>query len=209
MYESVLWQRVFECRETCTFCRGIPLENTTDITHISWTPEKTPENSVQLLYTALENPETVRGDDQVSCIIATQHLTLTPANWGENPVIQVRNVTVTGRPMEEDEENACKVHPSGEIQLLVGDQPDFVFWVLINGDGIGGVYITFENIRVTAEIGATFGDMEGSSVGQSYFDVGFLVLGLGLDWVGNTNERRGLIAHNMHTVSDCAGGRFT
>ena len=56
MYESVLWQRVFECREMCT-CNGIPLENTTDTTPNILDFNERTANGKQLLYTAMENPE--------------------------------------------------------------------------------------------------------------------------------------------------------
>eukprot|EP00976_Prorocentrum_cordatum_P058740 1173599-Prorocentrum_minimum.AAC.1 len=230
MYESVLWQRVFECREMCT-CNGIPLENTTDTTPNILDFNERTANGKQLLYTAMENPERAlsdfssdffwtrlakgrrfgrRGDDQVSCIIATQNLALTPAEWGENPVSMGRNLTIAGPPFEEDEEkseDACRVHPSGEIQLLVGDQRDYLFAQASNNDTF---YLTYQNIRLSALLGAALGDSGGSSAGQSGFEVGFHVIGVGFNWLQNvdTDVHRGFIADNLHVISDCGDGRF-
>eukprot|EP00959_Pyramimonas_sp_CCMP1952_P349371 7320193-Pyramimonas_sp.AAC.1 len=60
MHESVVWQRVFECREMCT-CKGIPLESTTDVTphteSIQDAEEHTGSSTILLYRQALENPE--------------------------------------------------------------------------------------------------------------------------------------------------------
>eukprot|EP00976_Prorocentrum_cordatum_P018950 383986-Prorocentrum_minimum.AAC.1 len=158
-----------------------------------------------------------RVDDQVSCIIATENQPMTPAKWGENPIILGRNLTIAGPPIEEDEEkseDACRVHPSGEIQFLVGDQRDYLFAQTSNRHTS---YSTFQNIRLSALMDAALGDdfperTADSSAGQSGFDavsinLGFNIIGLGFQDL-DTNVRRGFIADNMHVISDCGKGRF-
>eukprot|EP00240_Pyramimonas_obovata_P003595 CAMPEP_0118924928 /NCGR_PEP_ID=MMETSP1169-20130426/2856_1 /TAXON_ID=36882 /ORGANISM="Pyramimonas obovata, Strain CCMP722" /LENGTH=818 /DNA_ID=CAMNT_0006866081 /DNA_START=157 /DNA_END=2613 /DNA_ORIENTATION=+ len=151
-------------------------------------------------------------DQGVSCFSLTQNLELTPAEWGDVPVVMDRNLSLTFQPIPEDEQNSegnCTVFNHGEVRFGPSTEENYAYML---SSASMSWFMMWHSLRVVigSAVTASVGDADRDPGSNPKF-AGFqgilafkVLLGKAENISATEGPPRGAVADKLHVVADCA-----